>query len=348
MANDSHLEIQIHPSDIRRKVRYIFLSRRQLAWIVGGVLTYLTFLVVCALVAPRVIRDLLQSNRYHALESERQQLRGPLQERIREFQELADRSGELHLTMQRIRLAYGIRSDESIGQGGFPHIPDPAPESVYKGVIQNGSLLEAQVGEQLDVLEAFIEEVHGFEQIHRDQVTFTPSTNPLGRAEFVLTSPFGYRENPFTKARDFHNGVDLAAAVGTPIHASADGVVKFAGRYRLRGSVHWWRYGNLVVIHHQDQFITLYAHCDEVKVSKGQRVKQGDVIATVGSTGWSTNPHLHYEIRRISDGGRDTAPVDPLIYMLDYDLGDQEQLLVAARVAPEAKDFEPLPQQLVQ
>ena len=134
----------------------------------------------------------------------------------------------------------------------------------------------------------------------------------------------------------------MAAPSGTPITAPADGVVVFAGRYPLRQSVSWWRYGNMVALRNGDRFITLFGHCDEINVRSGQKVKQGDIIATVGNTGWSTSPHLHYEIRRRSEDG-DYEPVDPRIYILDHQWRDEEQLLVRARMAPDARNFEPLP-----
>lgn len=197
-----------------------------------------------------------------------------------------------------------------------PHEPNRVPSSIYAANIRLGNGLLARISEQLGVLEAFLTEVQNFEEAHQDQVQTTPSISPLDSLEFVLTSPFGKRTSPFTKEIDFHAGIDLAAAVGTPIHAPADGVVAFSGRYPLRQSVSWWRYGNLVALRNGDRFITLFGHCDEIKVRGGQRVKQGDIIATVGNTGWSTNPHLHYEVRRLKDG--EFQPVDPRIYILDH------------------------------
>ena len=188
----------------------------------------------------------------------------------------------------------------------------------------------------------FLEEIQAFENAREDVVRLTPSISPLHRADFVLTSPYGERRNPFTKNRDFHAGIDMAALEGTEIHAPADGEVVFAGRYSLQQSVGWWRYGNLVILRHGDAFLTVFGHCHEVKVKRGQKVAQGDVIATVGSTGMSTSPHLHYEVRRRDEDGV-YRPVDPRIYILDHHWHDEEQILVRSRSAPPAKDFQPLP-----
>lgn len=112
-----------------------------------------------------------------------------------------------------------------------------------------------------------------------------------------FSSPFGKRTHPVTGARKMHTGVDIAAPTGTPIRAAAGGTVSFAG---VRGG-----YGNVVIVDHADGSQTYYAHQNELRVSAGQQVSAGEVVGTVGSTGMSTGPHLHFELRR---GG---APVDP-------------------------------------
>lgn len=104
-----------------------------------------------------------------------------------------------------------------------------------------------------------------------------------------ISSPFGYRVHPITGVYKLHTGVDLAAPSGTPIHAAADGVVIIAG----------WQgaYGRAVVIDHGGGVSTLYGHCSELLVSVNQNVSKGQVIAKVGSTGYSTGPHCHFEKR---------------------------------------------------
>jgi len=106
---------------------------------------------------------------------------------------------------------------------------------------------------------------------------------------YRVTSGFGYRIHPITGRRSFHDGVDLACSYGTPIHAAAAGRVVHAGWYGA--------YGIAVIIDHGDGWSTLYGHCSSVNVGVGQNVPSGEAIGNVGSTGYSTGPHLHYGVR---------------------------------------------------
>ncbi|MEM6794133.1 MAG: M23 family metallopeptidase [Acidobacteriota bacterium] len=344
----THLEIQYHPSDIRKGVRYLFLSRRQFLWCVGGVTAYVLFMVNAVRIGPGIIRDELARRHYRVEMVERARQGEELTRLVGELEELHANSDAVRIDMAKIYLAYGFTDDESQGQGGYPYEAETSqamPESKFAEKIRRGNGYQARIAEQMAVLDTFLEEVQAFESEHQDQVLTTPSITPVRSQDFVLTSPFGMRDSPFTKQPDFHAGIDLAASTGTPIYSPADGIVAFAGRYPLKQSVGWWRYGKLVVIHHGERFTTLYGHCDEVKVRGGQKVRQGDVIATVGDTGWSTNPHLHYEVRRTNAEG-ESQPVDPRIYMLNHEWRKPELLLVRARNAPSASDYEPLPRRM--
>jgi murein DD-endopeptidase MepM/ murein hydrolase activator NlpD len=114
-----------------------------------------------------------------------------------------------------------------------------------------------------------------------------------------LASGFGYRIDPVYKTTKFHAGLDFAAPQGSPVYATADGVVQLSGN---TGN----GYGNHVVINHGFSYETLYGHLVRVKVRSGQRVRRGEVIGWVGSTGKSTGPHLHYEVHK---NGRDINPI---------------------------------------
>ncbi len=112
-----------------------------------------------------------------------------------------------------------------------------------------------------------------------------------------ISCRFGYRIHPITKIYSFHTGVDIAVKSGTPVHAAADGTVVKAGWNKA--------YGYMVVIEHDGGYSTLYGHNSKLLVSVGDDVKQGDVIAKSGSTGWSTGPHVHYQLMKMG------KPINP-------------------------------------
>ncbi|MDA1000520.1 MAG: M23 family metallopeptidase [bacterium] len=145
-----------------------------------------------------------------------------------------------------------------------------------------------------DLLRAFREK--------RVSLAHTPSILPV---KGWLTSGFGRRKSAFTGRQEFHSGIDIVARRGTPITAPADGIV-----IKARREV---GYGKTVEIRHMQGIITRFAHNHKLFVQVGQRVQRGDVIAAVGSTGRSTGPHLHYEVRL------NGIAVNPLLYIVDWD-----------------------------
>ncbi len=114
----------------------------------------------------------------------------------------------------------------------------------------------------------------------------------------VYTSYFGERTDPIAGDEDYHKGIDIAADEGEPIKAVFDGIVSAAGEDE--------RSGKYVFLEHGKGIVTLYCHCSEIIVGKGERIKQGETIALVGSTGYSTGPHLHFEVRMNGES------IDPL------------------------------------
>lgn len=172
---------------------------------------------------------------------------------------------EDELSAESDRIAAQIRAAEEAARKGEPNQPQPKPSQPPSSGQGGG-----------------------------DGKLYRPVPGPI-------TSPFGYRMHPIFKVRKMHTGVDMRAAMGTPIHAAQAGTVISAG----------WRggYGKCVVISHSGNLSTLYAHLSSIGVSVGQKVGRGHVIGAVGSTGYSTGPHLHFEVRV---GG---SPVNPAGYL---------------------------------
>ena len=155
----------------------------------------------------------------------------------------------------------------------------------------------------------------------------TPAIQPVSNADLKrIASGFGYRIDPVYKTVKLHPGLDFAAPAGTPIYATANGTVEFAGN---RGD----GYGNNVIINHGYGYKTLFGHMFRIKARSGQRVTRGEVIGWVGSTGKSTGPHCHYEV--IKNGNK----IDP-IYFFYNDLTPEQfdRLLKLAAAANQSFD----------
>ena len=154
-----------------------------------------------------------------------------------------------------------------------------------------------------------------------------PAIQPVSDKDLTrVASGFGMRIDPVYKVPKFHAGLDFTSPVGTPIYATADGVVSDAG-FNAGG------YGNRVVISHGYGYETLYGHMYRIKARVGQKIKRGEVIGYVGSTGKSTGPHCHYEVHK---GGQ---PVDP-VYFFYNDLSPEQydRLLKLAQTANQSFD----------
>lgn len=156
--------------------------------------------------------------------------------------------------------------------------------------------------EELDKTNKQLQDLYSRYIAYDQELDYTPTIYPLVTRGYI-TSYFGYRRDPITgRYGAYHEGLDIAARTGTPIRATADGTVTQAGRYG--------NYGLFVEIKHGSYgYTTRYAHNSKILVKPGQKVKKGDIIAYVGSTGKSTGPHLHYEV--LVNG----KPVNPQNYL---------------------------------
>jgi murein DD-endopeptidase MepM/ murein hydrolase activator NlpD len=187
---------------------------------------------------------------------------------------------------------------ETLGGVGGPNDEDiDASESAYAQVKEN---LEFMAGE----LSSLEEKGRILERFYEQNSLMLASTPSIWPVRGYLSSTFGRRKDPFTGERENHTGIDISTPVGRPVVATADGIVLYASR---RGT-----YGNTIVIDHKYGMMTLYGHLSRYNVRPGKRVKRGDVIGYVGSTGRSRGPHVHYEVWV---SGR---AVHPLEYILEY------------------------------
>src|SRR5215510_5540817 len=169
--------------------------------------------------------------------------------------------------------------DEQVGMGG--------PETV------------AALDKAADHLESEVRQLSDKFRSDLLRLSSVPGTLPV---KGYITDGFGLRRNPFNgEGRETHEGVDIAVEFGTPVQATADGFVIHAGPYS--------GYGNLVIVYHTNGITTRYGHLSRITVEAGQRVKRGDQLGHAGSTGRSTGPHVHYEIRE------NDQPVDPMKYV---------------------------------
>ncbi|MBC6443154.1 MAG: peptidoglycan DD-metalloendopeptidase family protein [Rhodobacteraceae bacterium] len=183
--------------------------------------------------------------------------------------------------LERALRRSGIDTESLIEEMRKTYVGTGGPKGVLSVSTRDASILESNSSTR-----------RIFERLDRVAVTSMAVKNlPLAfpvRGAYRHTSGFGYRRDPKTGGIRFHSGTDLAGARGTPIVATGDGVVSFAGR---QGA-----YGMLVKIRHAQGFETFYAHLNAVRVKKGQRVSHGDRIGDMGASGRSTGVHLHYEV----------------------------------------------------
>jgi len=193
---------------------------------------------------------------------------------------------------------------------GAPPIPPEVREAGFGGVnrykglegydnseiiIESKKLID-KLTKQIAVQSISLDEIKELAEQKEELLSTIPAIQPIQNSDLKrMASGYGWRSDPFTKARKFHYGMDFSAPTGTPIYASGNGVV-------TRADANSSGYGNHVRIDHGFNYVSLYAHLSKYNVKKGQKVKRGDIIGFVGSTGRSVAPHLHYEI--FKDGKR--------------------------------------------
>ncbi len=303
MRDPNRYRILIVPEGSRRPLRQFAMTggrARALAWagaILGGATVGLCVVGLLGLRSSGVQRE---HNR--ALEAQLDDL----QQQV----ELAE-GGLERVQSYDAKIRALTRADEGVRPFGIGPLEDLevlALQQQQQATLPDGSALRVgdDLGLRVEELSAAIaaeevslQEVRGYLVDREALLGAYPTIWP---SDGWVTSHYGFRRSPLPGAQTFHTGIDIAAPYGTPIRAAADGVVI--------SSAHREAYGYTVEIDHGFGMGTLYAHCSRLMVAEGDLVQRGDVIASIGSTGRATGPHLHYEVQR------DGVPVNPGHYML--------------------------------
>jgi murein DD-endopeptidase MepM/ murein hydrolase activator NlpD len=286
-------------------------------WVVAG----LTVLFV----ANHFLGDVLgiDMDRITFLSTENRMLKYQLSETNGRLQDLAAMMDKLVERDNELRLAVNLpKVDEdmrALGTGGTAAPLDVGTISRNASVLINTSKsLVEKMEREVDFQKASYEEVYNQSRDNKILFSHIPAIIPM--EGFFSYHSYGMRMHPILGRIIMHEGVDIANDVGTPVHATGDGVVEFAGK--TGGN-----YGIAVEINHGFGYRTWYAHLSRPVVHPGQKVKRGDVIAYSGNTGLSTGPHLHYEVRV------NGKQVNPVTYFLNDDHYNQirEQLVLSTK-----------------
>jgi murein DD-endopeptidase MepM/ murein hydrolase activator NlpD len=225
---------------------------------------------------------------YRQTLTENERLKSSAEKMTLRLSELSKKLDDFEERTRKLAIVAGMPALADPGRGGLGGAVPPG-ENSYFDVVGRGRSLD----NRLAALE---------KQINHQNLLLasTPSIEPV---RGLLTCGFGERSDPFSEEPAFHTGVDISSQRGHGVIAAADGIVVKAG---------WVNgYGRCVEISHGLGLRTLYGHLDDIRVLEGERVTRGTAIGVVGTTGRSTGPHLHYEVRL------DNRPVNPLQYILD-------------------------------
>ena len=226
-------------------------------------------------------------------------------EKIRQLEGEISKVRELD---QRVRVAIGLDKAEvssaALAQGGA----DSETRNALRDAMAQraGRLMDWVLGDLTTLAQEIASREQSLRELqtHLDKKTAVLAATPtILPTKGLVTAGFGYRKSPFTGKREFHEGMDIAALPGTPVVATADGIVRFAGPAAS--------YGNVVFIDHGHGFATAYGHNSTIRVHARQRVRRGETIAYVGNTGRTTGPHVHYEVHL------DGVASNPMKYAVD-------------------------------
>ena len=226
---------------------------------------------------------------------------GVMSSRLEQLLEVMDKMEKRDDNFYRVMMQLDPISDTQRLSGldmenGYSQLVKLSDDHLVEQLSNRMNLLEKRIYSQLQSFDQLQETLTN----QQDKLAHIPSVIPINIADYTMSSGYGWRVDPIYGSSKFHEGLDFAASKGTDVFATGEGVVKVAGREK--------GYGNCIDIDHGYNYLTRYAHLSEILVKPGEEVKRGQLIGRVGSTGKSTGPHLHYEVRY-----KDT-PQNPINY----------------------------------
>ncbi|MGB4654734.1 MAG: M23 family metallopeptidase [Bacteroidales bacterium] len=233
--------------------------------------------------------------------------------------ELQDRDDNIYrMIFESEPIPSSVRDGGVGGIDRYGHLDDIDNTSIIKNTYKK---LDA-VATKMVVQSISFDEIYKLAKNKEAMVASIPAIQPVANTDLRrIASYFGYRTDPFYKITKFHEGIDFTGAVGTLIYATGNGKVVYA-KYNSGG------YGNMVKIDHGFGYTTVYAHLHKINVRVGQQVNRGEIIGTMGNTGKSTGPHLHYEVRK------GNAAVNPIYFFFNDISPEQYQQMVELSKVP--------------
>ena len=222
-----------------------------------------------------------KTGEYNRLKVEVDQLRKENQTFRVSANQLTDRLSALEVVSKKLTIVSGLDHGGMGGVGG--------PTTGAQLLDLSSRELATHLGRLNRKSQSIETDFRGLQDFCNGRTIFLAATPAISPVHGYLSTAYGYRSDPFTGLRDYHPGIDISAPTGTKIVASADGLVAFADRQM--------GYGKLVILQHKFGLSSRYGHMSMIAVKPGQRVRKGDVLGYVGSTGRATGPHLHYEVR---------------------------------------------------
>jgi murein DD-endopeptidase MepM/ murein hydrolase activator NlpD len=284
----------------RTNFKTLTFSKRSIKLLLGG--ASLVLVVLSVILVDYFSMTIIRS-KYRTMARENTEQKEKISNYEESIKRLKTTISSFESYAKRLNVMMGFKSPDVIhgepGLGGGDPGPkgtaEPAPDpqsisfSAIKNLSQKADSVEKNLGSLVNILES--------------QTARLATTPTIWPAQGWVSSPFGYRIDPFTGKRTFHRGIDIATNFGNPVVATADGNVIEAAYDKF--------FGRTVTISHGGGIVTQYCHLDKYIVKAGQRIKRGDLLGYIGKTGKALGPHLHYEVR-IND-----TSVNPYNYILE-------------------------------